>query len=90
MDPSVDAAKNRRSVTSHAMEVTACGNWNVVRSDFEERSHNLSEPISRRRCDDMKNSAYFHTMVGRSCQHAAGWEWPKTAGDVGDWQCMVG
>lgn len=39
MSPSEDAAKNTRSVRSHASSEIGFGNWNVVRREQEARSH---------------------------------------------------
>lgn len=46
MEPSDEAAKNRRSVTSHTRQDIGLGNWNVVRRDFEEVSQSYDEWVS--------------------------------------------
>ena len=39
-EPFEEAAKNNRSVTSHARKEIGWGNWKVVRSDRDDKSHN--------------------------------------------------
>ena len=46
MEPSDEAAKNRRSVTSHTRQEIGLGNWKVVRRDFEEVSQSYNEWVS--------------------------------------------
>ena len=46
MEPSDEAAKKRRSVTSHTRQEIGLGNWKVVRRDFEEVSQSYNEWVS--------------------------------------------
>lgn len=49
-EPSADAAKKKRSVTSHARWDMGCGNWNVVRRDLEEMSQSCDTGVLEVRC----------------------------------------